>query len=224
MQEAQRAHLIECNVQAIPFLRLSIDYIKDQKLAAPIWGGHAHITETVDWDSPKSNVSRFVQMSQDHMCYNMSVVSVKVGGITNLNAMAEVLCPKSGNVLRNLSLQETLMKYLKLQDGNPMVAELHQSGPQGPVNMVIPNSSEAEASFEMFNKQLAGYLYHVLPLFSAMQLFFKTILHQLMDAGLATEAPLCTYDEEMQILATPRDAQQESILSDIPSLPFFSTA
>ncbi len=48
MQEAQRAHLIECDVQAIPFLRLLISYIKDQKLAAPIWGGHAHITETVD--------------------------------------------------------------------------------------------------------------------------------------------------------------------------------
>jgi hypothetical protein len=40
MQEAQRAHLIECNVQAIPFLRLLVNNTKDQKLAAPIWGGH----------------------------------------------------------------------------------------------------------------------------------------------------------------------------------------
>jgi hypothetical protein len=102
-----------------------------------------------------------------------------------------------------------------------MVAELHQRGPQGPVDMVIPNSSEAEACFEMFNKQPVGYLYHVLPLFSAMGLFAKTILHWSMDPGLATEAPLCTNDEETQILTTPRDAQQESILSDICSLPFF---
>jgi len=50
MQEAQHAHLIECNVQVIPFLRLLINYVKDQKLAAPIWGGHAHITKMVDWD------------------------------------------------------------------------------------------------------------------------------------------------------------------------------
>jgi hypothetical protein len=50
LQEARRAHLIECNVQAILFLRLLINYIKDQKLAAPIWGGHAHITKMVDWD------------------------------------------------------------------------------------------------------------------------------------------------------------------------------
>jgi hypothetical protein len=91
-------------------------------------------------------------MSQDHMCYNMSVVSGKVCGIMDLVAMVEVLCPKSGNVLSHLSLQETLMKYLKMHNGNPMVAELHQRGPQGPVDMVIPNNSEAEACFEMFNK------------------------------------------------------------------------
>jgi hypothetical protein len=42
-----------------------------------------------------------------------------------------------------------------------------------------------------------------------------------MNAGLATVAPLCTYNEETRILTTPRDAQQESILSDVCSLPFF---
>jgi hypothetical protein len=63
MQEAQWAHFIECNVQAIPFLRLLIDYIKEHKLTTPIWGGHVHLTETVKWDSPKGNVSWFVWMS-----------------------------------------------------------------------------------------------------------------------------------------------------------------
>ncbi len=48
MQEAQRAHLIECDVQAIPFLRLLINHIKERKLTTPIWGGHAHITKMVD--------------------------------------------------------------------------------------------------------------------------------------------------------------------------------
>jgi len=113
------------------------------------------------------------------------------------------------------------MKYLKLKDGNPMVAELHQHGPQGPVYMVIPNTSKAEACSEMFNKQPAGYLYHVLPLFGATELFIKTILRRSMDAGLATEVPRCKYNKDMQILTTPHDSQQESILSDVRSLPFF---
>jgi hypothetical protein len=35
------------------------------------------------------------------------------------------------------------------------------------VDTVIPNISGAEASFKMFNKQPAGYLYHVVPIFGA---------------------------------------------------------
>ncbi len=42
-----------------------------------------------------------------------------------------------------------------------------------------------------------------------------------MDAGLATNAPQCAYDADKQVLTTPRNAQQESILSDVRSLPFF---
>jgi hypothetical protein len=176
MQEAQWAHLIECDVKAIPFLHTLISYIKELKLAAPIWGGHAHITKTVDWDSPKGDISRFIQMSQDHTCYNMSLISVEVHGISDLVATTEIQCPDTRNVLGHLSLQQTLTKYLKLPDGTPMCAELHQQGPQGLVNMVIPNNSTAEACFEMFNKQPAGYSYHVLPTFGASPLFVKTIL------------------------------------------------
>jgi hypothetical protein len=93
MQEAHQVHLIECDVQAIPFLMLLINHVKEWRLTNPVWGGHAHITGTVNWDSPKSDVSRFVRMAQDHMCHNMSVVCAEVQRITNLDASAEVLCP-----------------------------------------------------------------------------------------------------------------------------------
>ncbi len=102
-----------------------------------------------------------------------------------------------------------------------MCAELHQHGPQGPVDMVIPNTSLAESCFEMFNKQPAGYLYHVLPTFGASDLFIKTLLRQSMDAGLTTEAPLCIYDSATHVLTTPRDVAQEGVLSNVHSLPFF---
>ena len=221
MQEARRAHLIECDTKAIPFLRTLISYIKDNKLAVRIWGRHMHIKEMVDWDSPKGDVSQFVRMSQDHTKYNTSLISVQVKDITDLEASAEVTCPESGNVIGRLSLRQTLLKYPKLPDGNPMCAELHQCGPQGLVDMVIPNTSLAEGSFEMFNKQPAGYLYHILPTFGASELFIKSLLCRSMEAGLTTEAPLCTYNFYTHILTTPRDKAQEGVLSDVRTLPFF---
>ena len=53
-------------------------FIKEMKLAVCIWGGHTQITETVDWDYPKGDVSQFIWMSQDHTNYNMSLISVQV--------------------------------------------------------------------------------------------------------------------------------------------------
>jgi hypothetical protein len=79
----------------------------------------------------------------------------------------------------------------------------------------------AECGFEMFNKQPAGYLYHVLPKFGASELFIKSFLRRSMEAGLTTEAPLCTYDFNTHTLTTPRDEAQEGVLSDVRSLPFF---
>jgi hypothetical protein len=110
-----------------------------------------------------------------------------------------------------------LMKYLQFNDDNPLVVELHQREPQGPVDMVIPKTSKAESRFKMFT----GYLYQVLPLFGATENFVKTFLRRSMDAGLAMEAPQCAYDADKQVLMTPCNAQQKSILSDVRSLPFF---
>jgi hypothetical protein len=99
MQEARREHLIECDTSKIPFLCALINHIKEHKLTAPIWGGHAHITETVDWDSPKGDLSRVVKTSQDHTCYNMSVASVKVRGIADIDKTANICCLTSGDRL-----------------------------------------------------------------------------------------------------------------------------
>jgi hypothetical protein len=123
MQEAWQAHLIECDTSKIPFLCALIHHIKEHKLTAPIWGCHAHITETVDWNSPKSNLSHFVRISQDHTCYNMNVTSVEVRGIADIDKTANIYCPTSGDRLGELSLQQTLMRYLKLHDGSPLCAE-----------------------------------------------------------------------------------------------------
>jgi hypothetical protein len=151
----------------------------------------------------------------------MSVISVKVRSITNIDKTADVYCPTSGEKLGKLSLRQALMRYLKLQDGSPLCAEIHQQGLLGQVDMVIPNTADAEACFEMFKKQLAGYLYHALPTFGASLTFIQEILCRSMDPAVVMGAPQCTWDNETGILTTPQNNQVEGILSDVCSLPFF---
>ncbi len=106
----------------------------------------------------------------------MSVISIKVRGIANVDKTANIYCPTSRDKLGQLLLRQTLMRYLKLHDGSPLCAEIHQRGLLGQVNMVIPNTLAAETCFEMFNKQPAGYLYHILPTFGASSTFIQDIL------------------------------------------------
>jgi hypothetical protein len=73
----------------------------------------------------------------------------------------------------------------------------------------------------MFNKQPAGYLYHILPTFGASFTFIQDILCWSMDPAVVMEAPLCTWDNKNGILTTPQEKQIDGILSDVHSLPFF---
>jgi hypothetical protein len=109
--------------------------------------------------------------------------------------------------LGELLLWQSLMKYLKLHNGSPLCAEIHQQGLLGQVDMVIPNIADAEARFQMFNKQPAGYLYHVLPTFGALLTFIQELLCWSMDPAVTMEAPLCTWDNKTGILTTPQDNQ-----------------
>jgi hypothetical protein len=111
----------------------------------------------------------------------MNVISIKVRGSANVDKTADIYCPTSGNKLGELLLQQTLMRYLKLHNGSPLRAEIHQQGLLGQVDMIIPNTYAAEARFEMFNKQSAGYLYHVLPTFGGLSTFIQDILCWSMD-------------------------------------------
>jgi hypothetical protein len=158
----------------------------------------------------KGDLGCFIRMSQDHTCYNM-VISVKVRGISDINKTATIYCPTSGDRLGKLLLGQTLMKYLKLLDSRPLCTEIHQQGLLGQVGMVIPNTADAEARFEMFNKQPARYLYHVLPTFGASLTFIQEILRWSMDPAVAMEAPLCTWDNETGILMTPKNNQIDGI-------------
>ena len=57
--------------------------------------------------------------------------------------------------------------------------------------MVIPNNADAEARFEIFNKQPAGYLYNILPSFGALLTFIQEILRWSMDPAMVLKAPQC---------------------------------
>ena len=55
-------------------------------------------------------------------------------------------------------LRHVLYKYVKMDDGHSLISESNQRGHMGSVDIVIPNTPEAETMVAMMNKQLPAYL------------------------------------------------------------------
>ena len=60
--------------------------------------------------------------------------------------------------MATMSLRHFLYKYVKMDDGHSLIAKAHQRGHIGSVDIVIPNTPEAEIMVAMMNKQLPAYL------------------------------------------------------------------
>ena len=57
-----------------------------------------------------------------------------------------------------MNLCHVLYKYVKMDDGHSLIAKAHQRGYMGSVDIVIPNTPEAETMVAMINNQLPVYL------------------------------------------------------------------
>ena len=57
-----------------------------------------------------------------------------------------------------MNLCHVLYKYVKMYDGHSLIAEAHQRGHMGSLDIVIPNTPEAETMVTIMNKQLPAYM------------------------------------------------------------------
>jgi len=60
------------------------------------------------------------------------------------------------------ALRQKLYTNFKLSDGHSLIAEVHQSGPQGCVEILMPNTPVAETMVKMMNKNIAASLTYFL--------------------------------------------------------------
>jgi hypothetical protein len=74
-------------------------------------------------------------------------------GITNLKATASIYDEESYTLLGVLSLHQVLLCYLRLRDGQQLIAEVHLSNEiMNLVQAVIPNTPKPEQMILRMNK------------------------------------------------------------------------
>ena len=90
-----------------------------------------------------------------------------------------------------------------MDDGHSLIAEAHQRGHMGSVDIVIPNTPEVEMMVAMMNKQLPAYLTFYLNNLGMDKYFIRKLLTRACCPALMHEIYSCQWDKETKVLTTP---------------------
>ena len=102
-----------------------------------------------------------------------------------------------------MNLCHVLYKYVKMDDGHSLIAKAHQRGHMGSIDIVIPNTPEAETMVAMTNKQLPAYLTFYLDDIGIDTEFIRKLLTRACCSELMHEIKYCQWDKDTKVLTTP---------------------
>ena len=108
-----------------------------------------------------------------------------------------------------------------MYDGQSLIAEVHQRGHMGSVDIVIPNTPEAETMVAMMNKQLPAYMTFYLDGIGIDKDFISKLLTRAFCQALMHEINSCQWDKETKVLTTPREKEERENSADIESAAWY---
>ncbi len=220
-QQAQRSWHLEVDRQYATKMKDLIQCAKEYGCVEEFWGCHAHLNEVTDAKSTVREAKRQVDVAQSHTNYQMSMVAEELTGITKLDEQIDKVHPATSEIIGLLSLRSILLNYLKMQDGHPMIAKVHQEYFCSPAHVIIPQAEEAERMIGMMHKNLPAFLSYMLQEAGFTEDFIKQLIKKSCEASLVAEASLCKWDSATRTLTTPVDEKHKKVIKAFEGAAWF---
>lgn len=183
-----------------------VDEAKRCNLFAPKWGKHVIVTRFEDSGSDKIDLKKVLSASRDHINYHATMTYDGIRGIMDLDRKVSIKSVEDSNVVvGKLSLRDILYDHIKMDDGSPMIAEVHQRTPVSGVDVVIPNVAYAEGQIVQMNKNLAAYLLNYLKDSGMDEAFVKELIRIAVDPTLRIEMNQCEWDAKARSVTSPEE-------------------
>ena len=144
-----------------------------------------------------------------HINYGASRVSTGFMGIIGVDKKIDIMSITDPQIKKGEVTLRAVLYKLKLQDNSSLVGEMHQSSAMNPVDVVIGNTEQASKMIGMMDKNVAAYLFYVMPEQGIDKGFIKTFLSKTVDPSLIAGIDNCTWDKTAQTLRTPKDEEAE---------------
>ena len=223
VQNNRRAYHVECDKRFSEAIKRLTQLAKEFHIVTDYWGKHAHLSEVADSSSSPSEVKDLCKVSQKHTNYQITMTVEDLLGITNLDAAAS-LYNEAGEATRGLTLRHVLLTKFKLRDGFQLIAEVHQSAaPMSPVQVVIPQTPEAEKMILMMNKNFPAFLTFVLRDLHFPEQAIQEYVRRCCCQVKAAEISECSWNSDTATLTTPQDLRRSST-DDFSSASWYKDA
>ena len=219
----RRAYHVECDKRYSSAIKRLTQLAKECGVVIDFWGKHAHISEVADSESTPSEIKMLCQVAQKHTNYQLTMMVEDILGITNLDA-ATSLYNEDGDMTKGLTLRHVLLTQFKLSDGFQHIAEVHQStAPMSPVQVVVPQTPEAEKMVLMMNKNFPAFLTFVLRDLDFPEQTIQQYVKRCCCQVKAAEIAQCKWDTASSTLTTPEDLGKKST-DDFASAAWYKDA
>ena len=208
-KQTRRAWHVEMEVHHIQTFERLLEVCKDYGVFG-FWGDHVLISRVVDFDSPSGDIDRMRDFAMRHTRYQCSMMVSQLYGIVSLDAPVKL----GGDESAELTLRQILPKYLRTKDGKaPLIAEVHQTRMNGPVEAVVPKAKVAEVVVTAMNRQMAAYLKHYLVQCGLDVDLVTRLVVASCCPTLVSEINQYEWDEEKQELRSTKEAEDDSKLA-----------
>jgi hypothetical protein len=220
-QQARKSWHLEVDSKYAAKMKALIQCAKTYGCVEEMWGPHAHLSEVTDATSTAREAKRQVDVAQSHTNYQLSMVAEELVGVVNLDEPLAIIHPESGREIGQLSLRTALLNYLKMQDGHPMIAEIHQEDICKPTHIIVPQTEEAERMVGMMNKNLPAFLYHMLLEIDFTEDIVLKLLRTSCETSLVAQISQCKWDAGTRTLTTPEEERKSKAVKALESAAWF---
>ena len=220
-QMARRAWHVEVERRHVPSLLKLVEAAKSTGMIEAMWGRQAHITEAADINTSPGELKRFVKFAQRHVNFHCSMTCDDLKGITALDSKIAAVDKATGTVEAEISLRDVLLRKFKLADGTSLIAEVHQRGPMGSVDVIVPNIPEAEAMILMMNRHFPAFCWHYLTDNGMEVDFVNKLLHESCCPTLVSEIKKCTWDPKLCSISTAAQVAEEARLREMENAAWY---
>ena len=220
-QQARKSWHLEVDSKHAAKMKALIQCAKTYGCVEEMWGPHAHLSEVTDATSTAREAKRQVDVAQSHTNYQLSMVAEELVGVVNLDEPLAITHPESGKEIGQLSLRTALLNYLKMQDGHPMIAEVHQEDICKPTHIIVPHTEEAERMVGMMNKNLPAFLYHMLLEIDFTEDIVSKLLKTSCETSLVTQISQCKWHSGTRTLTTPEEERKSKAVKALESAAWF---